>query len=530
MPEAARPLLGLLAALPLIAQPGVEVLTFHSAIDNSEQSYAVSAPSSFRPGKTYPLLISLHQEHSSHRLNLRQVLGGDPSLAITRRPEAVIACPMARGTMGYQGIAEADIYDVVADAERRFPIDPDRVYLTGISMGGAGALHLALTRPDVWAAVAPVCPAADPGLDRLAGNALNLPVRIFQGQEDPIIPVDVARAWHRRLVDAGVAADYLEYPGVAHNAWTVGFRNGALFEWLTQFHRNHFPERVRFSTAAYRYSTAYWVRIDGLTPGTLASIDAQRRGPAQISVETANLDGFTLTPEGPAPQWWIVTIDGVALRLKPAAALSFEKVNGRWRAGLFRPRGKRPGAEGPIVESVSGRHIYVYGTLGSPTPERLAERKRRAEHAAAWAEPDSPLTLTLSVKADTALTAEDLATADLVLFGSAATNAAIARLAPTLPITLNPGAADWGLLYIAPAGAHTVLVSSGLPWWTGAEARPGGWPFAPPQLRLLSTFGDYILFKGSLANVAAEGRFDAQWKLAPAAREKLAASGTVSIP
>jgi hypothetical protein len=117
------------------------------------------------------------------------------------------------------------------------------------------------------------------------------------------------------------------------------------------------------------------------------------------------------------------------------------------------------------------------------------------------------LTLKLPVKADTAITSADLDSADLVLFGSAETNALIARFADRLPLSLNPGAADYGLLFIVPIGKHYALVSSGLPWWTGAEeARPAvGISFAPPQFRLLQTFGDYILFKGSLANVVAEG-------------------------
>jgi hypothetical protein len=516
--------LGLALGGLILAQPAPEVLRFHSAVDDSEQSYAIYTPP-FQPGKTYPLLVSLHQENSFHRLNLQQVLGIAGPAA--RHPDVIVACPLARGTMGYRGIAERDVYDMLADVEHRFPIDPDRVYLTGISMGGAGALRLALTRPDVWAAVTAVSPAADPALDGLAGNALNMPVRIDHGDQDALVPVDVARAWQRRLVDAGAAAEYFEYPGVRHNAWEIAYRKGAL-DWLLQFRRDRAPRRVRFATDTYRYAAAYWVRIDGLTPGTMASIEAERRG-AQIAVKTANLDGFTLTPAEAPAQWWTVNIDGAALRVKAAPALSFQKTGGRWRIGLYRPAGKRAGAEGPIVEAVSGRHIYVYGTLGA-VPAQIAERKRQAEQAAAWATPDSPLTLTVAVKADTALTDQDLATADLVLFGTPRTNAIIARLAPALPIELNPGAADYGLLFLAPSGAgHVALVSSGLPWWSGADARPGGWPFAPPPLRLLSTFADYLLFKGSLANVVAEGRFDRDWKLPPEAREKLAAAGTVTV-
>ena len=520
--------IGAVALLPclLLAQPGTEVLRFHSAVDDSEQPYAIYTPA-FEAGKLYPLIVSLHEEHSLHRLNLQQILGiaGRPGV---RRPDAVIACPLARGTIGYRGIAEQDVYDMLADVERRFPIDPDRVYLTGISMGGAGALRLALTRPDIWAAVAVVSPAADPPLEGLAGNALNLPVRIDQGDQDVLAPVEVSRAWQRRLIDAGAAAEYFEYPGVRHNAWEVAYHRGGLIEWLEQYRRNRAPRRVRFATDSYRYAAAYWVRIDGLTPGTMASIDAERQS-GSIAVKTVKVDGFTLTP-GEARPGLSVSIDGASLRVRAGSPLSFRKTAKGWQPGLYRPAGKRAGAEGPMVEAVSGRHIYVYGTLGATAADPVADRKRRAEQAAQWADPDAPLTLKLPVKADTALTDDDLASADLVLFGTARTNAAIARLVPDAPIALNPGAADYGLLLIAPEGAGPVaLISSGLPWWTGADARPGGWPFAPPPLRLLSTFGDYVLFKGSLANVVAEGRFDRDWKLPEQARERLAASGTVTL-
>ena len=106
----------------------------------------------------------------------------------------------------------------------------------------------------------------------------------------------------------------------------------------------------------------------------------------------------------------------------------------------------------------------------------------------------------------------------------------IARFAPQFPITLNPGAADYGLLFIMASGNHFILVSSGLPWWTGAEeANRGGYRFAPEPYRLLSTFGDYILFKGSLANVLVEGRFDRNGKVAPDVAGKLRATGTVTV-
>lgn len=527
---------GVLALAAACAQTGPQVASFHSPVDGSEQPYALYIPKSFDPARTYPLVVSLHAEESTHRLNLRQVFGivnrfGDLAandlrfFPVARDVQFIVACPLARGTMGYRGIAEQDVYDMLADVRRRFPIDPARVYLTGFSMGGGGALRLALTRPDVWAAVAVVSPVAVTDAEELAPNALNLPVRLFQGEADPLVPAASSRTWHRRLEAADAPVEYIEYPAVRHNAWEPAYHDAGIFEWFAGFRRNAYPERVRLVTRSYRYAAAYWVRIDGLTPGLAASIDARRTG-ARVEVETHGVDGFSLLLDRPATA---VSIDGAPVRIRPAASLSFTRASGRWQPGLWKPSGKRPGAEGPIAEAVAGRHIYVYGTGGAPGAEELARRRAEAEAAAQWSTPRVRLALTLPVKADRDVSVEDVDSSALVLFGTAATNTLIARFAP-LPLALHPDAADYGLLFVAPGPRHPLLISSGLPWWTGAEEadRPGD-AFAPPRLRLLESFGDYILFKGSLTHVVSEGRFDRNWKVTPADAAAMAATGTVTI-
>ena len=447
-------------------------------------------------------------------------------LRTVRGIEFVIASPLARGTMGYRGIGEKDVYDMLADIKRRFHIDEDRIYLTGISMGGSGALWLALTRPDVWAAVAAVCPAPVPEANALTSNALNLPIRLFQGDQDPIVPVSSSREWQRRLLDAGVATDYLEYPAVRHNAWDYAYRGGALFDWLSGKRRQRDPARVRFATTSYRYSSAYWLRIDRITPGVPAAIDA-RQSESAVTVTTQALDGFTLSMSHPISA---VEVDGTALRFKAARTVSFHKQAGRWVAGRIAAAGKRPGLEGPAAEAVSERHIYVYGTAGSPSTDELNFRRRQAEAAAAWSTPREHLELTFPVKADSEVTQQDLDRDDLILFGTRETNSLIARFAPNLPLALAPGAADYGLLFIAPVGKHYALVSSGLPWWTGFDesGRPAD-RYAPKTFAELSTFADYVVFKGSVAYVVAEGRFDRDWKLPAEAAEKLRSTGTITV-
>ena len=524
---------------------GPQVLTFHSDVDDSDQPYAIYVPRTYDPARKYPLVVSLHGAGSNHRLDLRRVFGkgnlpGESEAHAARYFPPwndigfIVASPLARGTMGYQGIAEKDIYDVFDDVKQRFSIDEERVYLTGLAMGGGGALWLALTRPDVWAAVAAVCPTPPPGTEELAPNAINLPVRLFQGALDPLVPVQSTRQWNSLLQQTGAQVDYTEYPRVRHNSWDSAYKDEAIFEWFSQFHRNRYPERVRFVTESYKYGSAYWVRLDGLTPGVLASIDARFAGVNRLVIETHNLKGFTLKitdhPSYVVAKPLSISIDGQTIR--PGRTHSFSKGASGWQPSPYRigAGDKRPGVEGPISEAISAKHIYVYGTAGSPDIEELEKRRQAALQAAHWSNPPEALKFNFRVAADTEASGRDLETENLILFGTRETNHVIARLAPGLPIALSPSAADFGLVFVYPTNGHYVLINSGLPWWTSMdEAGFAGPSFVPLSYRILLSLGDYVLFKGSLENVVVSGRFDNAWRIPAADAGKLRASGAVEI-
>ena len=524
---------------------GPRVLTFSSAVDGSEQPYALYVPPDYDPSRKYPLVVSLHGPGSNHRLNMRRVFGLGNQLGGTiaeaarpfpRLPDVdfLVASPLARGTMGYQGPAEKDIYDVLEDVKRRYAVDADRVYLTGLSMGGGGALWLALTRPDVWAAVAAVAPAAPEGSEELAANGRGLPVHLYHGEADPIVPAARSRHWQKRLLAGGAQVQYAEYPRVRHNAWDIAYRNAAVFEWLGQFRRNPAPDRVTYATRWYKYPGAYWLRLDSLTPGRLASADALFAGPNRIEVTVDKADGLTLLLEG-HPKFTLgkplqVVINGQLLTIaKPGGSASFVATPKGWRSGRARPAPdeKRPGLEGPIAEAVASRHVYVYGTLDNPGPGELEARRKIALQAAEWGSNLFPkLLLSPRILADFEVSPEELREANLILFGTAATNRIIAQHSASWPLSLSPGAADYGLLFVAPLGDRLALVNSGLPWWSGPESARAGAFYLPWRYRLLRSFGDYILFRGSLDNVLAEGYFDAGWRLPdPAA---ISASGAVA--
>jgi dienelactone hydrolase len=548
---------------PSLAQTlpaGPQVLTFFSDVDDTEQPYALYLPPSFDASRQYPLVVSLHGAGSNHRLNLRRVFGrsnqpGETDVEASRYfPEwrdvdFIVAAPFARGTVGYQGIAEKDVLEVLADVKRRFPIDEDRVYLTGLSMGGGGTLWIGLTRPDLWAAIAPVCPAPPQGTEALAPNALNQAVRFFHGEVDPVVPVEVSRTWVQRLRELGTHVEYDEYPGVAHDSWVPAYQDGKIFDWFSQFRRDPHPDRVRFATEHYRYDRAYWVRLDQLTPGTLARIDARFTGSNQLEITTSELGSFTLDlsahPRYSAERALQARIDGRTVRVRPGEPLSFSRKGRRWSAAAYQapPLAKRAGAEGPMSEVVSSHHIYVYGTAGNPSAEEIAARRAQAEHAANWSVDRGPFWGRVMVfprtLADRDVRASDLEEANLVLFGTRETNTLIAQFADRLPLHLHPEARDeYGLIYVFPIGERYVLVSSGLPWWHTAEAAPAApapparprSPFAASVVALgLVGLEDFLLFRGSPHNVVAEGRFDTSWRLPEAAARVLRETAAVTL-
>jgi predicted esterase len=536
----------LVVAAVLTAQPrgGPQTLQFRSDVDGTDQPYSLYLPAKFDPGRKYPLVVSLPAEFSNSRLSLRRVFGrgaqaGEPeaeaSRYFPRLPDVdfIVVSPSARGAMGYRGIAEKDLLDLVAEIRQRYPVDEDRVYLTGISMGGGGALWLGLSRPDVWAAIAAVCPPGPEEWSELAGNARNVPVRLDHGAQDPVAPVAGSREWRRRLAEADVRVDYREYPDARHNAWDPAYRDAGIFQWFSAMKRERHPRRVQFATRQYKYSTAYWLEITGMTPGELARVDASIVGRNRIAVRTNGVLGFRLRLDGHplyAPgQWLTVVVDGVTLRTRQ---LAFRRGSEGWTAGAYArgPREKGVGAEGPLAEVVSARHIYVYGTRDNPGPEEESRRRQQAAFAAEWSTARIKMVARFRVAADRELTDADRQTSNLVLFGNQETNGEVARLAGDLPMHLDAGAADYGLFYVWPVGGRYVAVNSGLPFYAGSgRVRRAGVGLLSSPWMWMGTLGDYILFRATVENVVAEGRFDRNWRLTEESVRRLSSSSTVRL-
>jgi len=543
---------------------GPQDLCFFSSVDETDQPYAVYIPKNFDENRKYPLVVFLHGAWSNHRLGLRRVFGQgniqgkdfmtpgfvpiETDLESTRYwPELkdvdyIAAAPYARGTAGYQGIPEQDVYEMLDDLQQRFPIDEDRIYLTGLSMGGGGTIWLGLTRPDTWAAIAPVCPAPPEESSELAGNVLNLPVHLFIGDKDFLY--QIAQDWKKKFETCSKHFDYIEYPGINHNSWEYAYKDGFIFEWFSQFERNRFPEQVKFSTKWYKYDGAYWVKFDKITPGTLATIDASFNEENQVEVTTSGLDAFTLNltghPKFIPEQQLKVILDGKSFRINTPDVASFKKENDAWVNEKYTPglMAKQPGAEGPINAAVSSNHVYVYGTGGNPTPDELQIRRAQAAAAADWVADRGMFGRIMvfpRVISDREIRQSDLETSNLILFGTRETNSIIERFADKLPMHLHADASEYGLVYIFPLNQHYVLVNSGLPWWApkkpvgGNSGQTGGFAFLQSKIDALKNFQDFVLFNEFSDNVISEGYFDENWELPATESAKIKSTGVVSI-
>jgi poly(3-hydroxybutyrate) depolymerase len=266
---------------PYQTATGELVKAYRAAWDGTLQPYALYVPRGYDPKgnskqdskKRWPLIVALHGAYSDHKHNLRRVFGldnrpGETDAEASRNqlplPDvpAFVVSPLGRGElMGYDGLGYQDVMRVLADVRRAYAIDPDRISLTGLSMGGDGTWAIGLRHPELFAALAPVCgfsdfrrtiPAPDAALYDLAlldamsppgiaANAAHQQVFIFHGDKDPTVPVADSRkmaASYRALGWLGKNVHYTEYPGVGHPAWIPAYKDAALLRTLAAIKRD----------------------------------------------------------------------------------------------------------------------------------------------------------------------------------------------------------------------------------------------------------------------------------------------------
>ena len=134
-------------------------------------------------------------------------------------------CPTGRW---WDTVAVKDLIDQTVASQ---PLDPKRIYITGISMGGFATWNLLKEHPDLMAAAVPICGAGDPVT---VSRFKSVPIWAFHGDKDEAVPVqrsiDMVEALKK--VDGNIR--FTLYEGVTHDSWTRTYANPELYKWLLE--------------------------------------------------------------------------------------------------------------------------------------------------------------------------------------------------------------------------------------------------------------------------------------------------------
>ncbi len=215
--------------------------------DGKGLRYRLLKPLGYNANKLYPLVIFLHGAGERGDDNAAQLKHGMADFCKKERreqnPAYVLApqCPTgekwadvdwaADGVTLPEAASEslkltlALVDTMIADAA----VDKNRIYITGLSMGGYGTWDALARRPDFFAAALPICGGGDP---KTAESIKRVPIHCFHGGADTVVAAARSRDIITALKEAGGAPLYTEYPDVGHDSWTQTYANDATHQWL----------------------------------------------------------------------------------------------------------------------------------------------------------------------------------------------------------------------------------------------------------------------------------------------------------
>ena len=412
---------------------------YRSEVDGTLQPYALYVPPGYSPGKAWPMIVMLHGTSGNTRIQLVHAGLQAPG----RKFPYVVIGPGGRGpSAGYNRFGEVDVWDAMADVQSRYTIDENRVYLTGLSLGGDGTVMLSYVRPDKFAAVAPF----GIGVSKWrTPNFWNLPIRF--GMTDQEGAKDDAE--YRQLLANdglpnafGVVYPRKDYPETAtfgqkpahfHASTVPDYRLGRVFDFFAQHRRDPFPKKVAYENQANRLGRYYWFEVELVT---------LLHGKWRVEIEVGDdnliqlrtwhvarmklfLNDQLVDMQRPVK----VTNNGTPVYDGPAKdtlelALAKPPTSKLWKG--------RPGTYGSFLDFFNYPVVYVYGTVG--TAGETEQLLHEAQLAAGW---EGQVHVDFPVIPEERVTGKMMQNHNLVLFGTPSTSMLLKRLLPDLPLELT---------------------------------------------------------------------------------------------
>jgi dienelactone hydrolase len=513
---------------------GVIEWAYVSPVDGSGQPFKLNIPMDYDPARPAPLSLYMHGysgNHLEHAAFMKE-RSGDFEMSVLGR---------SRGGR-YRALSEADVLGALDYVEAHWSVDPNRVHLTGGSMGGGGTFWLGSRYPQRFASGRPVCGF---GSDLPIENLLTFPIYATHSDDDYTVPVLHARGPLGRLRELGGNATLDETTGLGHNAWdyTEGNQRGAAWYVKQVRPSSHDVKRLTYRAIDGRATRDYWAEVAEWGPqpeparfalevGAKNQIDARLHNIARLSIRVGEAP---LDRQAPLA----VVVNGAKLvhaaPLPDVLGLALE--NGKWAWADAAPslpfRLHTPGGANQLYTGEP--LLIVYGTAGgADVTAALKNAAVVASHSsnAAWPSPNGELGDDgvshnqnlygdLPIAADVDVTADALATHHLVLLGTASQNSLVARMAERLPVRLerdelrfSDGAREpasdsaVGLVHFNPlAPARLVFwVASNDPAYYRADA------LVPQVLGTFPTGADLVVSRVSEPSIVAARSFDSRWR------------------
>jgi predicted peptidase len=215
----------------------------------------ILTPKDYSPKKKYPVILFLHGAGERGNDNQAQLTwGADLFLDSMNRAKfpAIVIFPQCPTDSAWSDLKFTNTKDSLGGLAIRTDkpsnttqrlvlsfldtliahggVDRSRVYIGGLSMGGFGTFEFLWRRPDLFAAAFPICGGGDPATVSMYRK--KLPIWIFHGDADPVVPILYSRRMFAALKAGGAKAKMTEYPGVGHDSWRFAFVEPDLLPWL----------------------------------------------------------------------------------------------------------------------------------------------------------------------------------------------------------------------------------------------------------------------------------------------------------
>lgn len=201
---------------------------FNTKIENTYQyNYILNKPILSKEKK--PLIIFLHGSGERGTDVNKVKVHGPLHYIQTHDLDAYILAPQCPDETMWES---ESLFLLIQKIIAENPIDTDRIYLTGLSMGGWGTWNLSFAHPDFFAAVVPICGFVDrvPMLDPCILK--NVPIRIFHGLLDDVVDVRESIEIYKRLKNCNQDIELTIFDDANHNSWTRVYDNPEIYTWM----------------------------------------------------------------------------------------------------------------------------------------------------------------------------------------------------------------------------------------------------------------------------------------------------------